>query len=197
MSELPAQLADQHVAEVLELLAGDGTRPAGGPAAAIVAGLAATLAAAAADRSREEWPEAAGTRAQALALRRRILDLASEDAAAYAAARTALANRGGEGDVEIRDAQLGEAVRLAADVPLQIGAVAGDVAALAALVASHGAPDVQTDAAIASLLAAAAAQAAARLVEINLVAGADPELVARARSRADAAVRAASEATGD
>jgi glutamate formiminotransferase/formiminotetrahydrofolate cyclodeaminase len=197
LSESAAKFAHQRVVEVLELLAADGPQPAGGPAAAIVAGLAATLAAAAADRSRDGWPEAGGARAQALALRRRILNLASEDAAAYAAARTALATRGGEGDVETRDAQIGEAVRLAADAPLQIGAVAADVAALAALVASHGAPDVQTDAAIASLLAAAAARSAAQLVEINLVAGADSGLVARARACADAAASAATDATGD
>jgi glutamate formiminotransferase/formiminotetrahydrofolate cyclodeaminase len=181
----------ERVAEVLELLAADGAQPTGGPAAAIVAGLAATLTAAAADRSRDGWPEAGGARAQALALRRRILGLASEDAAAYAAARAALANRGGEGESESRDVELGETVRLAAEAPLQIGAVAADVAALAALVAAHGAPDVQTDAAIASLLAAAAAQSAARLVEINLVAGADPDLVQHARSHADTAARAA------
>jgi formiminotetrahydrofolate cyclodeaminase len=187
VSKLPPQFADERVAEVLELLAADGAQPAGGPAAAIVAGLAATLTAAAADRSRDEWAEAGGARAQALALRRRILDLASEDAAAFAAARAALDNRSREGD----DAQLGETVRLAAEVPLQIGAVAADVAALAGLVAAHGAPDIQTDAAIASLLAAAAAQSATRLVEINLVAGADPELVQRARSYADAAAQAA------
>jgi formiminotetrahydrofolate cyclodeaminase len=88
-------------------------------------------------------------------------------------------------------------VRLAADVPLRIGAVAADVAALAGLAAAHGAPDVQTDAAIASLLAAAAARSAARLVEINLVAGADPALVQRARSHADAAAQAAAGASGD
>jgi methenyltetrahydrofolate cyclohydrolase len=197
VSKLPAQFPQERVAEVLELLAADGAQPAGGPAAAIVAGLAATLAAAAADQSRDEWPEAGGARAQALALRHRILDLASENAAAYATARTALADRGREGALGNRDSLLGEAVRLAADAPLQIGAVAADVAALAALVAAHGAPDVQTDAAIASLLAAAAAESAARLVEINLVAGADAELVGRARSHADAAAQAAATATGD
>ena len=80
---------------------------------------------------------------------------------------------------------------LAGHVPLEIGAAAGDVAQLATEIAAHGSADVRADAAIAAILAAGAARAAAQLVEINLVAGADEQLVTLARRLAEAALMAA------
>lgn len=172
-------------------LAEGDTDPAGGPIAAIVAALAASLIAAAADRSRDQWDGAAGARAQAQALRRKALTLAEGDANAYADARAALAQRGGAGDQQTRNARIGEAVALAAYVPLEIGATAGDVAQLASEIATHGTGEVRADAAIAAILAAGAARAAAQLVEVNLVAGADEQLVALARRQAEAALAVA------
>jgi methenyltetrahydrofolate cyclohydrolase len=167
--------------------------PAGGPLAAVVAALAASLLAAAADRSRDDWDGAAGARAQAQALRRRALSLAQGDADAYADARAALAQRGGPTDPETRNIRIGEAVSLAGRVPLEIGATAGDIAQLAGEVATHGNPEIRADAAIAAILAAGAARAAAQLVEVNLVA--DQQSVALARHQADAAVAAATVAS--
>ena len=178
-------------AELSAPLAEGDANPAGGPLAAVVAALAASLLAAAADRSRDGWDGAAGARAQAQALRRRALRLAEGDATAYADARAALAQRGGTADSRDRDARIGEAVSLAGQVPLEIGAAAGDVAQLATEIAAHGSADVRADAAIAAILAAGAARAAAQLVEINLVAGADEKLVALARRLAEAALTAA------
>lgn len=196
VSELEPNGLNQAIDALTERLARTGREPAGGPVAAAVAALAAALASAAADRSRGNWDEAGGARAQAEALRRRLLALAERDAAAYAEARAALAGRGGAGGGGSGgggggDARLGEAVRLAAVAPLEIGAGAADVAELAAMITRHGAGEIQADAAIAAVLAAAAARAAAHLVEINLVAGADPELVAQARERARTAQAAA------
>jgi methenyltetrahydrofolate cyclohydrolase len=165
--------------------------PAGGPLAAVVAALAASLLAAAANRSRDGWDDAPGARAQAQALRRRALRLAEGDAAAYVDARAALAQRGGPAESQDRDARIGEAVSLAGQVPLEIGAAAGDVAQLATEIAAHGSAEVRADAAVAAILAAGAARAAAQLVEINLVAGADEQLVTLARRRAQAALTAA------
>jgi formiminotetrahydrofolate cyclodeaminase len=174
-----------------EPLAEGDADPAGGAVAAVAAALAASLAAAAADRSRDEWDEAAGARAQAQALRRRALVLAREDADAYANARAALAERGGPGDPASRDARIGDAVTVAAQLPLRIGATAADIAQLAGEIASRGNADVRADAAIAAAIAAGAARGAAHLVEINLVAGADEQLVARARRQAQTATDAA------
>lgn len=181
-SRLTEPLAEQHA------------DPAGGAAAGVVAALAASLAAATADRSREQWEGAGGARAQAQLLRRRALALAEKDADAYAEARAALTERG-TGDAGERDLRIGDAVSQAAQVPLQISATAADIAQLSGEIATHGNAEFRADAAIAAVLAAAAAEAAAHLVEINLIAGADQELVALAQRRAQAAAGAASSAT--
>ena len=178
--EFAAPRLDSIITTLLEEPVEGDAYPGGGAAAAVVAGLAASLTAAAADRSREQWEEAAGARAQAQALSRRAIALAQQDAATYAEARDALARRGSTGD-RARDNALGAAIRRAAEPPLELAANAADTARLAAEVARHGAGEVATDAVIAALLAAAATEAAARLVEINLVVGGDRDLAAAAR----------------
>lgn len=172
--------------------------PMGGAVAAQVASLAASLAAAAADRSRDQWAEAGGACAQAQSLSRRTAKLAGRDAAAYAAARDALARRGLEAgarvvsdDQQARDWRLGTAVEQAAEPPLELAARSADIAELAVAIAVRGAPDVRADAVVAALLAAASARAAAHLVQINLVVSGDPRRVALAQGYADAATSAA------
>ena len=191
------------VTQLSELLDAGDAEPAGGPIAALVASWAASLAAAAADRCRGGWDEAGGARAQAQALRRRAVRLAERDVEAYAVARAALARRSGQGErdqeleegEEARDWRLGQAVRDAAEPPLELASCALDIARLAQLIAAHAADDIRTDAAIATMLAAAAARAAAYLVEINLVVGVDEQQVKRARACAEAAAAAAASAT--
>jgi formiminotetrahydrofolate cyclodeaminase len=165
--------------------------PPGGATAALVAALAASLAAAAADRSRAQWDEAGGACAQAQALRRRAAELAERDVAAYAAARTALAQRHLETEVAeddgARNWRLGVVVEEAARPPLELAARAADIAELAGVIATHGADDVRADAVIAAQLAAAAARAAAILVRINLVLGGEQQSPALAQRYADAA----------
>jgi hypothetical protein len=198
-----------------ELTGEEGLYPAGGAVAALVAALAASLTAAAADRSREGWDEAPGTRAQAQALRRRATELVQRERVGYAVARKALAERGmaegeaapgdagegegvegeaGQGEVvepTASDWALGVIVREAAGPPLELAAIAADIAALAALVAERGAGEVQADAAVAAALAAAAAQAAAALVRVNLVVGGASEPALRAARHANEAAAAA------
>ncbi len=189
---------DSLIAVLAEDAAGGDDYPAGGVVAGVVAALAASLAAAAADSSRPEWSEAGGMRAQAQALHRRALTLARRDAAAYEAARQELLERGGEvgpgADDQERDRRLGRVVEQAAGPPLELAARAADIAELARVIAARGSGDVRADAMIAAHLAAAAAQAAARLVEINLVVSARPEIAERARRSAEAATDAAASA---
>jgi formiminotetrahydrofolate cyclodeaminase len=170
--------------------------PSAGVAAAQVAALAASLVATAADRSREQWEDAGGSRAQAQALERRVSELAERGATAYAAAREALARPPGGDDEDqgARDWELGIAVEEAAGPPLELARAAADLAALAAVVARRGVGEVQVDAAIAAVLAAAAANAAAQLVQVNLVVG-DQQPAELARQYADAAAAAAASAT--
>ena len=153
--------------------------------AALVVAMSAGLVAMAARVSGDP-----GAVAQAELIRERVTPLATEDAEAYRAALSAM--RAPEGDTsERRDESIRKALVRAAEVPLQIAEAAGNAASLAASVAARGSETVRGDAAAAALLAAAAARASANLVAINLAAGAENELVARAREVAEDAADSA------
>jgi methenyltetrahydrofolate cyclohydrolase len=176
--------------------------PSGGAAAAHVAALAASVAAAAADRSRERWEEAGGACAQAQALRRRAIELAEREQGAYAVAREALAQRGRPRPAgsprehqQARDWRLRVAVEEAAAPPLELAASAADIALLAGVRAAQCSDEVRADAVIAAELAAAAASAAARLVQINLVTGGETQFAVAARGYAETAAAAAASAS--
>jgi formiminotetrahydrofolate cyclodeaminase len=96
---------------------------------------------------------------------------------------------------EVRDWRLGQAVKQAAQPPLELSACALTVAQLAELIASNAAGEVRADAAVAAQLAAAAARAGAHLVEINLVVGGDRQPAVHARELAEAAAVAAAQAS--
>lgn len=181
------------VADLSEPIAAGDAYPPGGPAAALVVALAAAVTAAAAERARAEWEEAGAARAQAQALRRRALELAQRDVAAYAEARRRLTNRGLPGGAT-QDWQLGQAVLASAEPLEELAACARDLAQLAELLAAHAPGDLRPDLAVAAILSTGAARAAAHLVEINLVAGADEERVDAARSHVLEAEKAASAA---
>jgi methenyltetrahydrofolate cyclohydrolase len=178
---------------LLEALGGKATLPSAGLRGGLVVAFAAGGIEAVARRSSQSWDEAGGAIAQSAALRRRALRLAGEDAEAHFEARGALATASGvkaEREQEIADLRLGAALALAADVPLEIAAVAGDVATLAAEAAERGAEEARADAAGAALLAAGGATAAGHLVEINLSMRADDERVAQAQRHVSAALAA-------
>jgi formiminotetrahydrofolate cyclodeaminase len=131
-----------------------------------------------------------GAVAQAESIRELAAPLAAEDAQAYREALETMRAPAGD-KPEQRDEAIRHALVRAAQVPLRIAEAAGSAASLAASVAERGSEAVRGDAAAAALLSAAAARAAANLVAINLAAGAEDELVARARSVADDAVDSA------
>jgi formiminotetrahydrofolate cyclodeaminase len=128
--------------------------------------------------------------AQAESIRARVTPLAAEDARVYRGAMTAMRSPGGD-TAEERDESIRRALVRAAEIPLQIAEAAADAAALAASVAERGNEAVRGDAAAAAVLSAAAARAAANLVAINLAAGSEQELVARARNVAEDAADSA------
>jgi methenyltetrahydrofolate cyclohydrolase len=142
--------------------------------------------------SRDDWPEAGTTVAQAEALRRRAVELAGEVSDALEGFLAA--QQMGDPRPEARDFRLGRTLDRAADVPLAIAAAGSDVAALAAEVVAKGDGDVRADAASAALIAHGAACAAAHLVEINLVSLPDDDRVKRARGFVKAAGEAAAQA---
>lgn len=170
--------------ELAELIASEEAVPGSGWVAGASAAFAAALVAKAAARS-EGWSEAAGARAQAVALRDRLLALAGQNALAYETARTAL---------EERDSNLARALAKSAEVPLAISETAADTALLAAEAAVRADGPSQADASAAAALAAGAANAAVRLVEINLATLPGDERLERARRAAEIADRAAKQA---
>src|SRR5262245_19756944 len=134
--------------------------------------------------------EDTGAIAQAELIRERVTPLAAADARAYGDALTSIRSPSGETG-EQRDESIRSALVHAAEVPLQIAEAAANTASLAASVAERGSQAVRADAAAAALLSAAAARAAANLVAINLAAGSDNDLVARARNVAEDAADSA------
>ena len=176
------ELAGVTLGGLHDVLAEPGHGPAGGSAAALATTMAAGLVRLVA-RVSPDWDEAPGIAAQAAALGDRALLLADDDHRVYA---RALAQLG----APARDAALGEALRHAARVPLEIAETAADVAALAALAAREGADAVRGDAWAAATLAEAAATAASRLVQVNLATRPDDDMTTRAAQAQRAATAA-------
>jgi len=149
--------------------------PGGGGAAAVTGAMAAGLVAMAARFSATQLPGALDLAEQADELRRRVADLVDMDARAYAAVLDARRRPGG------RSADLREALRGAAAVPLEIAAIGARVAQMAARVAAAGNPNLRGDAVTGAVLAAASARSAACLVDINVAwGGLEPSLSQRA-----------------
>jgi formiminotetrahydrofolate cyclodeaminase len=172
--------SEHTVGELCETVGAETSAPGGGSVAAVAGALAASLVAMAGRFSTEQWEDAAGAVAQAVALRTRLLSLADEDAKAYE--NFLLARRMSQDvEEEVRNAAIGDALSRAADVPLAIAEAAHDVASLAADLADRGNPNLRGDAATAALLAEAATRSTANLVEINLATLEGDERVARAR----------------
>jgi methenyltetrahydrofolate cyclohydrolase len=183
-------LLDLSLREFLDEVAGEGRTPGGGSVAALVTAMAAGLLGKVARGSLDTWPEGAGIAAQAESLGARAAPLAQADAEQYEAALLAREETG-EGEGPRRDFALGQAYARAAEPPLQIAQVAGDVALLALTVAENGNPALRADAVTAGVLAAAAAKAAAELVAVNLTASAEDPRVLQAATLAEEAARAA------
>jgi formiminotetrahydrofolate cyclodeaminase len=171
---------DLTVDEFLAELASPSPAPGSGFAAAVAIAMSAATVTMAA-RLSSEWPEGRGAAAQAETLRKRVMELASRNAEAYAAALAAL--KGHEERYRTRDETMRDALSRAAEVPLEIGDAATSVAALAAEVAERGDPRFCADCAAAASLAAAATRAAGTLVEVNLGTTGDDERVRRARAQ--------------
>jgi len=166
---------DSSLDDFLEQLAARTPAPGGGGAAAVTGAMAAGLVAMAARFSVTQLPGALDLAEQADRLRYQVTQLVDMDARAYAAVLDARRRPGG------RSADLREALRGAATVPLEIAAIGARVAQMAARVAAAGNPNLRGDAVTGAVLAAASARSAACLVDINVAWGElEPSLSQRA-----------------
>ena len=169
----------------------DGVHASSGAVAGLVVALAADLAAQVASAS-PDWTERRGALAQAEVIRDRAIQLAAEVEQSYGAAMVALdralAGSGmGSGSTHERDATLGDTLTGLLDRLLRIGEVASDAGQLGALAATSGTMGLRANAVSATMLASAAAEIVAHLVEINLLVRSDDERLRRAGELAAAA----------
>lgn len=156
-----AGLAELPLAELLERIAAATPTPGGGSASAVACSLAAGLVEMAAGFA----PDEGSTRARAAELRAHALALADRELRSYVPVLEALRL---PADDPRRPARLTEARSSASEAPLQIAAVAAELAGLAAEIAHDGSPHLAGDAAAAALIAESACRAAAQLVRLNL-----------------------------
>jgi methenyltetrahydrofolate cyclohydrolase len=163
-------LADATVTELLEQLAAGTPSPGGGTAAGLLGAIAAALTEMAASfaLARTDAPNesAAALHSRAGVLRSELLRLADADSRSYQPVLDALTLARSD---ERRASALRAALSAAAEVPLEIAAAAAEVAELADTIMQAPSNHLLLgDAGAALTIAAAAADAAARLVELNL-----------------------------
>ena len=176
----PSAFSDRSLQELLDAVAARTPAPGGGSSAATAAALAASLVEMAANFSED----AAAAFARAGQLRTRALELAEIELHAFEPVLEALRL---PRDDPTRADQIAAARTAASRSPLEIAQTAAEVAELAAELAHTGNPNLAGDAIAGALLAEAAAQAAARLVAINLTSGAVVSEAAEHARRAHAA----------
>jgi formiminotetrahydrofolate cyclodeaminase len=175
--------AERPLADLLAALSARSPAPGGGSGAAWTGALSAALLEMAA-----AFADDADIVQRAEALQARLLACGERELHSYAPVLEALRLSASDPS---RAERLRFALSDASDAPFEIAGTATDVAELAASVASRSKPSLAGDATAGALLAEAAVQAAARLVEINL-AGApdDPRLTSvRDLARRAAAAR--------
>jgi formiminotetrahydrofolate cyclodeaminase len=166
---------DLTLTEFGDRLASSEPVPGGGSASAVAASLAASLVAMVATLSqgRPKYAEHAALHEMAVPaaqrLTRELLDLADEDAAAYAACAFALKlPREAFADKEYRDQQVKSTARVAAEVPLRCVERCREVLVLAEALAGRSNVNASSDLRVAALLSEAAGHGAAENVLVNL-----------------------------
>jgi formiminotetrahydrofolate cyclodeaminase len=185
-------LRDLTLTQFGEKLASSDPVPGGGSASAVAASLAASLVAMVAtlSQNRPKYADHASLHEMAIpsatALATELLNLADEDAAAYAACAFALKlPKEAFADQEFRAQQIKATARVAAEVPLRCVERCHDVLVLAEALAGRSNVNASSDLRVAALLAEAAGHGAAEnvLVNIPLIGEDDWTRQAEARTR--------------
>jgi formiminotetrahydrofolate cyclodeaminase len=194
------------LADFLDALAAGDPTPAGGSAAAAAAAMGASLLimVASLPKTRTGAPEEVADLAEAAArlrpLRDRLLELVDEDSEAYAAVLAAhRMAKGTEPEKAARAAAIGDALRLATDVPLDGMRASQQALRGAVVVASAGLGSAAGDVAVGVELLGAAVRGFGLSIDINAALLKDAAYVARVRDErrllaADAAEDAATAA---
>jgi formiminotetrahydrofolate cyclodeaminase len=180
--EPSTRYADLTLGQFEELLASAQPVPGGGSASAVAGSMAASLLTMVSRLSmdRPKYEQYAATHAQALEVgegaRARLLDLADEDARAFAAfAAARKMPRETAEEAESRTSAIQQAARLASDIPLTVVRECIGVLVAAEAMAGRSNLNAASDLEVAARLAAAAARGAAANVMINLPSVGDEE----------------------
>jgi methenyltetrahydrofolate cyclohydrolase len=190
VSGADAPLRDHRIADFLGRLASATPTPGGGGAAALTAAVAAGLTAMTVRLSASRIEDADRRAADLDRVRDELMQLADDDAAAYAVVLAAMRRSAGAGDAD-RSQRRADALQAASEIPLAVANRAADIAEVAARLARTGNPALRGDARTAVHLAHAAATSAAELVAINVRQGQlDPTVAAAARTAVERAARA-------
>lgn len=181
---------DLTLTEFGEKLASSEPVPGGGSASAVAASLAASLVGMVATLSqgRPKYADHASLHETAVPAARRLarelLDIADEDAAAYAACAIALKlPREAFADKELRDQQVKATAQVAAEVPLRCVERCREVLVLAEALAGRSNLNASSDLRVAALLAEAAGHGAAENVLVNIPLIGETEWTRGAESR--------------
>jgi formiminotetrahydrofolate cyclodeaminase len=183
------RFADLTVGRFVDRLASDEPVPGGGAASAVTAALGAALVSmvASLSMSRPKYAAYEATLArsqeQGKALAAEFLELADQDATAYAAYGAALRlPKESKAEEEARRTAIRSAARVASDAPWECVRACTRLAAAVEALAGRSNVNAASDVLVAALLAEAAARGAAENVRINLPATGD-EAYAAAMSR--------------
>jgi formiminotetrahydrofolate cyclodeaminase len=189
-SAKPARFADLTVAGFIDALASSEPVPGGGSASAVAASLAAGLVAmvAALSEGRPKYADHAATHASAGAagreLAKRLLGLADDDAAAYAAFAAALRMPKETDDEQAaRKVAMRSAARTASNVPLACVQACLEIVESAHALAGRCNMNAASDLIVACLLATAGAHGAGENVLVNLPAVGDDVFSAHMSAR--------------
>jgi formiminotetrahydrofolate cyclodeaminase len=171
----PPSFRDLTLVQFGDLLGSKEPVPGGGSASAVAASLAASLVAMVATLSqgRPKYADHAALHELAIPaatrLAKDLLDLADEDAAAYAACAFAMKlPREAFADKEYRDQQVQATAQVAAEVPLRCVERCREVLVLAEALSGRSNVNASSDLRVAALLAEAAGHGAAENVLVNI-----------------------------